>query len=120
MTPLPPEIERAVHTLETTKDFQAGEAAFKAVSAFTRADRTGRLRFWLEGAALLALLGLGVTFALFNAQGRDPLLGGILIGLALSVGVARFAFRKSPHARIEAAKNRWRPVAGTLAVQRTP
>jgi hypothetical protein len=113
---LPDPIEAAVATLETTSDYAAGVAAERTVKAAAR-------RTWmLEGLVALAWL---VPFGLLlTVSDRLPegLAGGLAAAvLALALTMQWLFDRTGRRRRLEAALNRWRQIAGTLAVTgRTP
>ena len=114
-TPLTPAQEEALRTLETTRDFAAGEAALAALNK-------------VKGAAVALDVALG--FALWAAlvagwmalerallPWPDVSFGAVASALLLFGVAALVARRRSPQWRVSSARNRWRQIAGALAVQ---
>jgi hypothetical protein len=107
------DIEAALVTLETTSDYAAGAAAEQIVRGAMR-------RSWIFEVA--ATIGYVVPIGLLLAF-RDTLPGGWGIGLAAAVFALVFSMdwvlnRTGRRRRMHAALNRWRQIAGTLAVRR--
>ncbi len=114
--PLTPEQDDALRTLETTRDYAAGEAAIIVLKGVRRPIADG---------VDVALAALTALFLAFIGQGLDaiaaPAIARLPITLAgLAALFAAFALRRARNDagdRVKSAINRWRQIAGTLAVQ---
>ncbi|MBU6371388.1 MAG: hypothetical protein KJS97_01565 [Alphaproteobacteria bacterium] len=112
---LTPDQEQALHTLETTRDYAAGEAALGALKDLKGAAVVLEVLLGFAIWAGLVLAWLAIERALIPNSGVS--FAAVGAGLLL-FGVARLvARRRSPEWRITSARNRWRQIAGALAVQ---
>jgi hypothetical protein len=113
---LTPEQEEALRTLETTRDYAAGQTAFDVLK------RVRRPWFDIVDALLGAGAGLFLTFVgkalealAVAAPARLPI---TLAGLAILFAIFIHRRRRNRAAdRVKSAMNRWRQIAGSLAVQ---
>lgn len=108
--PLPADVEAALDTLDTTQNLADGDAAKAIAVAYFKKFQ------WLSWlGAIPVVLGL-IALAV-----RDQPWDGPLALFAAALGVANIFFvqERRVHVsldRFEEAMNRWRQIAGTLAV----
>ncbi|MFZ4120918.1 MAG: hypothetical protein ACOYKM_04575 [Caulobacterales bacterium] len=112
--PLQPEVEAALQTLETSQDYTAGTAAVRIVKAALR-------RFSMYEALIIvcSMVPLGLALSVRDIIPLGWALIATVAAIAFGLGTDWLLDRSSHRRRLQAALNRWRQIAGTLAVTKT-
>lgn len=114
-TPLTFEQDKALRTLETTRDYAAGEAALSVLKDVRGAAVALEVSLGFVAWAGLVVAWLAMERALIPNSGVS--FGAIASALLLFAVASLVARRRSPQWRVTSARNRWRQIAGALAVQ---